>query len=43
MASKRALQLGGATAAVGAAYYLYSAGGNPQVAEKKLERKLFRY
>ncbi|KAL8931807.1 MAG: hypothetical protein Q9211_006718 [Gyalolechia sp. 1 TL-2023] len=37
MASKRALQIGGATAAVGTAYYLYTAGGNPQVAEKQLE------
>ncbi|KAL8783096.1 MAG: hypothetical protein Q9213_004853 [Squamulea squamosa] len=37
MASRRALQIGGATIAVGGVYYLYSAGGNPQVAEKKLE------
>lgn len=39
MASRRALQIGGATVAVGTVYYLYSAGGNPKVAEKKLERK----
>ncbi|KAI4262296.1 MAG: hypothetical protein L6R42_002524 [Xanthoria sp. 1 TBL-2021] len=37
MASRRALQIGGATIAVGGVYYLYSAGGNPKVAEKKLE------
>ncbi|KAL8653582.1 MAG: hypothetical protein Q9226_003797 [Calogaya cf. arnoldii] len=37
MASRRALQIGGATIAVGSVYYLYSAGGNPKVAEKKLE------
>ncbi|CAO1602953.1 hypothetical protein XANCAGTX0491_006548 [Xanthoria calcicola] len=37
MASRRALQIGGATIAVGGVYYLYSAGGNPAVAEKKLE------
>ncbi|KAL8913371.1 MAG: hypothetical protein Q9172_007301 [Xanthocarpia lactea] len=37
MASRRALQIGGATVAVGSVYYLYSAGGNPKVAEKKLE------
>ncbi|KAL8832871.1 MAG: hypothetical protein Q9170_004713 [Blastenia crenularia] len=37
MASRRALQVGGATVAVGTVYYLYSAGGNPSVAEKKLE------
>lgn len=40
MASRRALQIGGATVAVGTVYYLYSAGGNPKVAEKKLERRL---
>lgn len=39
MASRRILQIGGATVAVGTVYYLYSAGGNPQVAEKKLERQ----
>ncbi|KAL8697108.1 MAG: hypothetical protein Q9201_007305 [Fulgogasparrea decipioides] len=37
MASRRALQIGGATVAVGTVYYLYSAGGNPKVAEKQLE------
>lgn len=41
MASRRVLQIGGATVAVGGAYYLYSAGGNPSVAEKKLERAMF--
>lgn len=41
MASRRALQIGGATIAVGGVYYLYSAGGNPKVAEKKLERAIF--
>lgn len=40
MASRRALQIGGATIAVGGVYYLYSAGGNPKVAEKKLERAI---
>ncbi|KAI4267010.1 MAG: hypothetical protein L6R35_006886, partial [Caloplaca aegaea] len=37
MASRRVLQIGGATVGAGAVYYLYSAGGNPSVAEKKLE------
>ncbi|KAL9021556.1 MAG: hypothetical protein Q9185_001204 [Variospora sp. 1 TL-2023] len=40
MASRRALQIGGATVGVGAVYYLYSAGGNPSVAEKKLEHNI---
>ncbi|KAI4141910.1 MAG: hypothetical protein L6R39_005141 [Caloplaca ligustica] len=40
MASRRALQIGGATVAVGTVYYLYSAGGNPKVAEKKLEHDM---
>ncbi|KAL8641193.1 MAG: hypothetical protein Q9228_001974 [Teloschistes exilis] len=40
MASRRLLQIGGATVAVGTVYYLYSAGGNPQVAEKKLEHDM---
>ncbi len=39
MASRRALQIGGVTVVAGGAYYLYSAGGNPSVAEKKLERE----
>lgn len=38
MASRRAIQVGGAAVGVGAVYYLYAAGGNPSVAEKKLER-----
>ncbi|KAL8870552.1 MAG: hypothetical protein Q9174_003432 [Haloplaca sp. 1 TL-2023] len=37
MASRRVLQVGGVTIAAGTAYYLYSAGGNPSVAEKQLE------
>ncbi|KAI4094797.1 MAG: hypothetical protein LQ348_003156 [Seirophora lacunosa] len=37
MASRRAIQVGGAAVGVGAVYYLYAAGGNPSVAEKKLE------
>jgi hypothetical protein len=37
--SNRILQVGGLAAAGGAAYYLYSAGGNPKLAEKKMERK----
>ncbi|KAL8674645.1 MAG: hypothetical protein Q9168_000953 [Polycauliona sp. 1 TL-2023] len=37
MASRRVLQIGGVTIVAGGAYYLYSAGGNPGVAEKKLE------
>lgn len=41
MASRRALQIGGVTVVAGGAYYLYSAGGNPSVAEKKLERESF--
>ncbi|KAL8693964.1 MAG: hypothetical protein Q9218_001322 [Villophora microphyllina] len=40
MASRNVIRIGGATVAVGAAYYLYSAGGNPKVAEKKLEHDL---
>jgi hypothetical protein len=29
----------GLTVAAGAGYYLYTAGGNPKVAEKQFERK----
>ena len=33
----RGLAAVGSVGAVGAAYYLYTAGGNPKVAEKNLE------
>ena len=36
--SKRLLQSLGVVAAGGAGYYLYTAGGNPKVAEKMAER-----
>ncbi|KAF2686185.1 hypothetical protein K458DRAFT_416493 [Lentithecium fluviatile CBS 122367] len=35
--SKRVLQLGGLAAVGGGAYYLYSAGGDPKLAQKKIE------
>ncbi|KAI1609342.1 hypothetical protein EDD36DRAFT_67725 [Exophiala viscosa] len=35
--SNRALQFGGLAVAGGVGYYLYNAGGDPKVAEKKLE------
>ncbi|KAK4539649.1 hypothetical protein LTR36_010475 [Oleoguttula mirabilis] len=35
--SARVWQFGGVAAAGGVAYYLYNAGGNPKVAEKKFE------
>ncbi|KAK5114559.1 hypothetical protein LTR85_010136 [Meristemomyces frigidus] len=35
--SNRVLQFAGGAVAVGGAYYLYNAGGNPKVAEKKFE------
>lgn len=41
MAGRRVFTFGGLAAAGGAAYYLYSAGGDPKLAEKKLERKPF--
>lgn len=37
--SGRIVKLGGVAAAAGAAYYLYSAGGDPKLAEKKFERE----
>ncbi|KAL8918276.1 MAG: hypothetical protein Q9208_007444 [Pyrenodesmia sp. 3 TL-2023] len=40
MANRRALQIGGGAIVAGGAYYLYSAGGNPSVAEKKLEHDM---
>ncbi|KAL8946816.1 MAG: hypothetical protein Q9222_006841 [Ikaeria aurantiellina] len=40
MASRRVLQIGGVVIVAGGGYYLYSAGGNPQVAEKKLEHDM---
>ena len=36
--SRRPLLLGGLALAGGAGYYLYSAGGNPKLAEKQFER-----
>ena len=35
--SGRVWQVGGVAAVGGIGYYLYSAGGNPKVAEKKME------
>jgi hypothetical protein len=35
--SRRALTIGGLVVAGGAGYYLYSAGGDPKVAQKNLE------
>jgi hypothetical protein len=37
--SKRVVQIGGITAVGAGAYYLYSAGGDPKLAQKKIERK----
>jgi hypothetical protein len=34
----RVVKLGGVAAAAGVGYYLYSAGGDPKLAEKKFER-----
>jgi hypothetical protein len=39
--SNRALPALGAIAAGGVGYYLYTAGGDPKLAEKKAERKLY--
>lgn len=36
--SRRFLTYGGLTALGGATYYLYNAGGDPKLAEKKAER-----
>jgi hypothetical protein len=38
--SNRALPVIGLAAAGGVGYYLYSAGGDPKLAEKKAERRL---
>jgi len=38
--SKRIVQIGGITAVGAGAYYLYSAGGDPKLAQKKIERTL---
>jgi len=38
MAGRRLATWGGVAAIGGGAYYLYSAGGDPKLAEKKLER-----
>jgi hypothetical protein len=38
MAGKRMFQFGGLAAVGGGAYYLYSAGGDPKLAQKKIER-----
>ena len=42
MAGRRLVQIGGLGIVGGGAYYLYSAVGNPGVAEKKLERTLIQ-
>jgi hypothetical protein len=36
--SKRIVQIGGITAVGAGAYYLYNAGGDPKLAQKKIER-----
>lgn len=38
MAGRQIATFGGVAALGGAAYYLYSAGGDPKLAEKKAER-----
>lgn len=38
MSSGRVLKVVGLGAAAGAGYYLYTAGGDPKVAQKQLER-----
>ena len=38
MSGKRLLTFGGLAAVGGGAYYLYSAGGDPKLAQKQLER-----
>jgi hypothetical protein len=40
MSGRQPLIIGGVAAVGGISYYLYSAGGDPKLAEKKLERKL---
>jgi hypothetical protein len=39
--SNRAIPALGAIAAGGVGYYLYTAGGDPKLAEKKAERKFY--
>lgn len=41
--SRRALTIGGLLVAGGAGYYLYSAGGDPKVAQKNLEGMSFHF
>ena len=41
MSSSRVWQVGGVAAVGGIGYYLYSAGGSPKVAEKKMEGKIY--
>lgn len=40
MSGRKLFLYGGSAVAAGGAYYLYSAGGDPKVAQKKIERKL---
>ena len=40
--SGRLVKVVGVGAVAGAGYYLYQAGGQPKVAEKKFERMFFR-
>lgn len=39
MSRSRVLQVLGGVAVVGGGYYLYTAGGDPKVAQKNLERE----
>lgn len=39
MSGRRALVFGGTAVAAAGGYYLYSAGGDPKVAQKKIERR----
>jgi hypothetical protein len=41
--SRRFATVGGLAAVGGVTYYLYSAGGDPKLAEKKAERKSCKY
>jgi hypothetical protein len=41
--SRRAATFGGIAALGGVSYYLYSAGGDPKLAEKKAERTYSTY
>lgn len=42
MSGRRNVLVVGGLAGVGAAYYLYNAGGDPKLAEKKFEREHYR-